>query len=142
MRLRRGHAIFIHKLLLKYVFQLSSFAPEPTLAHGCQLSPRGCPPRRAPARSAQPRCPFVGVFCEPYSSFGTVIQSSTKSFSLSNTPSPISSRLRECRAYFVVGDPPSQGFHQTWVMILGVSVFERGFRLQATKLSTYEHFSR
>ena len=40
----------------------------------------------------------------------------------------------------MVGDPPFQGLHQTWVMILGVSFFERGFRLQATKLSTYEHF--
>ena len=106
--------------------------PTPHCSMAANSARKGAHRARALGRNAQPRRPFVGVFCEPFLSFGTIIQSSPKSFSLSNTPSPISSRLGECRVYFVVEDPP-QGFHQTWVMILGVSVFERGFRLQATK---------
>ena len=71
------------------MFQLSSPAPFRTLAHGCQLNPRdGVNRSRALGRRAQPRSPLVVAFCEPFSSFGTAIQSSPKIFALSNTRSP------------------------------------------------------
>ena len=121
MRLRRGHAIFIHEIWLNCVFQPSSPAPVPMLAHGCQLNPRdGVNCARALGRSAQRRCPLAGVFCEPYSPFGTAIQSSPKIFALRNTPSPIPSRSGRILGMFSGGggDPPSQVFHQTWEISL------------------------
>ena len=135
--------MFIHKIWLKYVFQLSSFAPLPSLAHGCQLNPRdGVHRASALGRSAKPRCPPVSVFCEPYSSFGTAIQSSPKSFALSNALSPVTSRSGRMLGIFCGEDPP-EGFHQKWEMPFGVFVFERGFWLQATNLALmYKHFTR
>ena len=114
--MRRGHAKFIHEIWLKCVFNFSSPAPVRTLAHRCQLNPRDLINRaRALGRRAQPRYPLVGVSCEPYSSFGTGIQSSPKIFALSNTRSPIPCRSGRMLGMFsdgrilLLGDFTKQG---------------------------------
>ena len=79
------------------------------------------------------------LICAPYSSFGTAIQSSQKTFPLSSTPSPIPSRLGECWACSVVvvvvgGGHPSQAFHQVWVIPLGVFCLWARFPATSNKL--------
>ena len=142
--MHRGHAIYIHKIWLKYVLQLSPFAPVLPSAHGCQLNPlERVHSARTPGRSAQPRCPPVGVYCETYSAIETTTQFSPETFRSSihhrqNRP------IRGMPGMFSGG-----GFSFSWISLdmwcapirFFVVAFERGFRLQATHLSNCEHFT-
>ena len=119
MRFRRGHAIFVHEIWLKYVYQLSSLAPLPTLAHGFQLHPLdGIHRARALGRSAQPRCP-LGVFCEPYSSFATAIPSTKSLLPLAIHHRRYRPDLGECWASLEWGGSPVSGFSPDIAATLG-----------------------
>ena len=144
MRLRRGHAIFVHEIWLKCVFQRSSPAPVRTLAHRCRGNAwHGVNCARALRRSAQPICPLVGVLYESCSSFGTAIQSSPNIFALSNAPSPIPSRsgrmldMFSGKGILLLRDFTRHGrCPQTFCLFL------RGFWHQGTNIRAYEHFKR
>ena len=143
MQLRRNHAIFIHEIWIKCVFQLPSPSPVPTLANECQLSPGdGSTVHVLEGEAHNQDAHLSAYFVNPIRHLNLPPSPPRRFLPLAIHHRRYCLDLGECWACSVVGDPPSQGFHLTWLVLFDVFVFDRSFRLQANNLITFEHFTR